>query len=173
MNPETADKPERRVPNSVRYERSRDRILSPQSLILSQRRNCDRKIASTSTTVTGGLRQHAPSKDVPQKPLEYVSDLVQARIRAQRLTFGVRRLPGGGSLPRQGVVVEELVPSLGGSLGCHGNFAWISRTGTPGDGQKACVCTYFSAPISGLIYRALLRYYRCDTPYRVIPSQEG
>ena len=63
---------------------------------------------------------------------------------AQRLTFWARRLPGGvGVLPREGVGVEKLVPSLEslfsfgferGNLGCPGNFAGTSRT--PGNVQK-------------------------------------
>ena len=58
--------------------------------------------------------------------------------RAQRLTFWVRRPPGGaGSLPREGVVAEKVVPSLESlsslgfeerNLGCPGNFTGMSRT---------------------------------------------
>ena len=65
--------------------------------------------------------------------------------RAQRLTFWVRRLPGGvgGALPRKGVVAEKFVRSLPWrfgflgfgrwGLGCPGDLAW-----TPGGVRKVC-----------------------------------
>ena len=77
--------------------------------------------------------------------------------RAQRLTFWVRRPPRwGGGLPREGVGVENFVPSLETlsslgfeqrSLGYPGNFAGMSRT--PGGVQKVCakkVRAHFSFP---------------------------
>ena len=72
----------------------------------------------------------------------------------QRLTFWIRRPPGGVGLPREGVVAEKFAPSLKSlsslgleerNLGCPGNFAGMSRT--PGDVQKVCAkkssCTFF------------------------------
>ena len=75
-----------------------------------------------------------------------VDAIGQARKRAQRLTFGVRRLPGGvGVFHAKGWGVEKFVPSLdslsslgfeGGKLGCPRNFAGMSWT--PGGVQKVC-----------------------------------
>ena len=87
-----------------------------------------------------------------------MSELSQARKRAQRLTFPETARSGGG-LPREGVVAEKFVPSLKSlsslgfeerNLGCPGNFARMSRTS--GGVQKDCakkVRAYFSFPIKG------------------------
>ena len=77
--------------------------------------------------------------------------------RAKRLTFWVRRPPGGvGVFPRKGVVAEKFVPSLESlsslgfeerNVGCPGNFAGMSRT--PGNVQKVCakkVRAHFALP---------------------------
>ena len=81
----------------------------------------------------------------------------QARKRAQRLTFWVRRPPGGvGVFHAKGWWPKKFVPSLESlcslgfeerNLGCRGNFAGMSRT--PGDVQKVCakkVRAHFSFP---------------------------
>ena len=80
--------------------------------------------------------------------------------RAQRLSFWVRRPPGGvGGLPREGVVAEnfalETLSSLGfeeRNPGCPGNFAGMSRT--PGGVQKVCAKNFVR------IFRSLLTFTR-------------
>ena len=71
---------------------------------------------------------------------------VRQEKRAQRLTFLVRRPPGGeGVCPPEGVGVEKFAPSLESlsslafeerNLGCPGNFAGMSRI--PGGVPKVC-----------------------------------
>ena len=81
--------------------------------------------------------------------------LVRQEKRAQRLTFWVRRPPGGvGGLPREGLVAEKFVPALESlsslgfeerNLGCPRNLAGMSRTF--GGVRKVCAkkssCAFF------------------------------
>ena len=85
---------------------------------------------------------------------------VRQEKRAQRLTFRVRRPPGGvgvfhakGWWPKSSCPPSKSLSSLGfeeRNLGCPGNFAGMSRT--PGGVQKVCakkVCAQFSCPTQG------------------------
>ena len=79
-----------------------------------------------------------------------MGNLARQEKRVQRLTFWVRRPPGGvGVFHAKGVVAKKLV-SLGfeeRNLGYPGSFAGMSRT--PGGVQKVCaknVCAHFSFP---------------------------
>ena len=92
--------------------------------------------------------------------------------RAQRLTFWVRKPADGGGLPREGVVAEKFVPSLGSlsslgfeerNLGCPGNFAGMSRT--PGVFKRLCkqkVRAHFSFPINGRKHPSRDAIFLCE-----------
>ena len=74
----------------------------------------------------------------------------QARKKSTKINFlGPETARWGGGLPREGVVVENFVPSLESlsslgfeerNLGCPGNFAGMSRT--PGGIQKVSLLTF-------------------------------
>ena len=93
------------------------------------------------------------------RAMAFALTFLRQEKRAQRLTFWVRRPPGGvGVSHAKGWWPKKFVPSLKSlsslgfeerNLGCPGNFGGMSRT--PGRVQKVCakkVRVHFSFPIS-------------------------